>query len=227
MSEETITQTSIDNFYKLLLHFYPKNYRQRYGEQMLYAFQDLYQEALAKSGKIGLGFWLSTFTDTLQSVFREHLNMIKQVGIKKYFRISNYNILGGILLLPFFLLFGLDFTDRIIQGDLFHYNRQFSSSISHTILYANFNGQVPLLWTILVAMPILAVLINLIPLFFSVSKKIPLKKIFTTNSIAIILILAGLFCLVVVYGHDVIPCTFHSLLNGQGIPETLSYCKNA
>src|SRR5437764_252316 len=96
--------------------------------------------------------------------------MIKKDGILKYFHLSIYNILGAIFLLPFISIFTYGLIGRIVQGDLEHYNRSFERVLSHSFLYANYFGKPILLFMVAILLPMLAVLINLIPLIKSLFK---------------------------------------------------------
>lgn len=157
--------------------------------------------------------------------------MFKKQSIRNYFHINRFNVIGTILLLPFLVLLGIDFLGRLIQGDFMHYNRAFYNVVSHTILYGSYNGQVPFLWTILILFPILAVVFNLIPFVISLkqSKKSTFETLFFANPLAVIIIGIGFFSLVVVFGHDVIPCFVYGILShGLGnIGRIISFCKNA
>jgi hypothetical protein len=228
-AEEALLQAKGIGFYKTLLFFYPKPYRKRFGEQMLLTFEDLYQEELEKSGQVGASFWLSIFTDTLQSASREHFNLMKQKGILNYLHLNIYNVIGAILLFPFAFFFTAGMIARIAQGDLEHYNRAWYATISHWFFYGGFKNQAQAEFTILILLPILAILINLIPLIKTVlkSKRVVPLKLILANPITILILLGGLFALAVVYGHDVIPCTLNSLKAGHGVIETINYCKNA
>ena len=42
-----------------LLVLYPEQYRKKFGQEMLFTFEDLYQEKLAIDGKLGVFFWLT------------------------------------------------------------------------------------------------------------------------------------------------------------------------
>src|SRR5579872_5644035 len=105
MPEQILTHTTADNFYHRLLRLYPPRYRQRFGSQMLYTFQDLYQAELQKNGQISLGFWLSTCYDTCQSAIREHFYAMNKSGFKSYWHLNYYNLIGFFCLIPFVLIF--------------------------------------------------------------------------------------------------------------------------
>ena len=152
--------------------------------------------------------------------------------LRNTLHINKYNIAGVILLLPFIILFGIDFLGRLVQGDFTHYNKAFYNVVSHTILYNNYNGQAPLLWTILVYSPILAAVLNLIPFIASLKqnkKKITASALFFISPLALIIMSIGLFCLLIVFGHDVIPCFVHGIIShGLGnIMPTIEVCKKA
>lgn len=229
---QSATTTKRDGRYLLLLSFYPKQYKRRFGEEMFLAFQDLYQEELETNGRVGAGFWLSIFTDTVKSGLREHFMLMKNQGIKKYLHINSFNILGIILLLPFLALFATDFLGRLVQGDFVHYNRVWNSALSQSFLYKDYIGKLSLLWFLLILAPILAVILNLLPIVGVLvrnKRKLTLKSLFLANPVAVIILGIGLFCLMIVYGHDFFPCTIHGIIyHGLGsIGKAISVCRNA
>lgn len=221
-----------ERIYLLFISLYPEAYQKRFGQELHFLFQDLYQEEVSKKGKIGIGFWFWIYFDTLVEVAKQHIFLMKQQEVRKYFRITKYNILGAVFLLPFFTLFVIDLLGRIVQGDLTHYNRAWYQVISHTILYSTYNGQAPFLWLVMVFFPILAVLLNIIPVVSFVTKRktnLSLQYIFLAKPLAIIFIGLGLFFLLVVFGHDFFPCMVHGLLS-HGIKkfgEVAAFCRNA
>jgi hypothetical protein len=156
---------------------------------------------------------------------------MKQQGFKKYFHIDVYNILSGIFLLPFALIFTYGMIGRIFQGDLNRYNRTFEGVLSHSFIYANYFGKPLILIAIAVVLPAVAVLINLISLLTSIvkTKKLSPKRIFMTNPLAVIMTLVGLFFLLLIFGHDFVPCMFYGLTN-LGVKQfghIVSVCRNA
>jgi hypothetical protein len=62
--------------YALLLRLYPRAHRRAFGEQMLQAFQDHYQDAVEADGQTALHFWLGVLGDEGKSLLREHVAMI-------------------------------------------------------------------------------------------------------------------------------------------------------
>lgn len=224
-----------EKIFNALLLLYPEQYRKKYGNEMRLIFQDLYHEEIERKGKIGLRFWFNQVEDIAKSVIKEHINLISKKGMKKYlektFHLNKFNVIGGILLLPFIFLFGVDFLGRIVQGDFTHYNRAWYSAISHTILYVNYNGQAPLLWAILIFAPILAVVLNFIPIINSLrkNKKLTIINLSFANPLAIIIMGMGFFCLLVVLGHDIFPCVVNGLTKGgfENFFNVLSVCRNA
>lgn len=220
--------------YKVFLFLYPKQYRKRFGLQMLYTFQDLYQEEIHKNKHINGRFWILLLLDILQSTCEQQKDVIQKNGMRNYIQqtlhINRYNIIGSILLLPFITLMAMDLIGRIVQGDLFHYNKSFYAFISHTFIYASYNGKSPFLWTALIFFPILAILTNIVPLLFTLQKKGTKKRtisIITSNTPAFLVLGIGLFCLFMIYGHDIIPCTIHGILR-KGFTDffnILNYCR--
>ena len=60
-------------WYAKLLHFYPKPYRERFGEGMQQSFNDLCRERCKAGGGLsGFVFWM--FTDTLAGIIKENIN---------------------------------------------------------------------------------------------------------------------------------------------------------
>lgn len=220
-----------ESVFKTLLWFYPQTFRKRFASQLLLTFDDMYQEEMEKNGRVGIGFWSRIFTDLAISIGTQHLATMKKQGFKTYFRktlnLNIFNILGFIFLIPFFSLFLIDLIGRLVQGDLFHYNRTFYKVVSQTPLYSS--TQALFFWLIL--LPFLAVSLNLIPLLFWVFQKneLTLKKLLLRNAFSWIVILSGLFFLLVVFGHDFLPCFVNSILfhSGAGIGTVISVCKNA
>ena len=232
----SLSSTKENALYKTLLLFYPESYRKRFGQEMLIVFQDMYEEEIAKRGKAGIRFWILLLIDITENVMTQHFDMIRKYGVKNYLQqalhINRYNVIGVILLLPFILLLGSDFISRVIQGDLSHYNKTFYNSLSHTILYSQYRAQAPLLWTILVFFPILAVILNLIPFVFSLrqhKKKLSVGTLLFTNPLAVIIMGTGFLFVVIAFGHDAIDCFVNHLFsNGlENIGRTISVCRNA
>lgn len=226
-----LVSTHVEKLFNFLLLFYPEQYRKKYGQEMRLLFQDMYQEELSKKGSIGIGFWFSQVGDITQSVIEQHIDMIQKQGMKKYlqqtFHINKYNVIGGILLLPFVIIFSADFIARVVQGDLTHYNRPFYAFLSHNYILT---GQAQIFWVIL--FPLIAVVLNIIPFVSSLmhhKKKFTLGSLFFANPLAIIIAGLGFLSLIIAFGHDVIPCFFngiflHSVFN---IGKLISICRNA
>ncbi len=162
--------------------------------------------------------------------------MIKKYSMKRYlqktFLVNRYNVIGSILLLPFFLLLVSDFIGRAVQADFSHPNLSFYNFLSGTILYRSYNGQAPLLWMTLVFSPILAIIINFIPIVSSLTKKnekLLFSKLLFANPLAVVIVAMGFLFIVIAFGHDVIPCfVYHLISNGlQNLGNTISVCRNA
>ncbi len=230
-TKDSAVSTKHDALYKTVLLLYPTQYRKRFGQEMLFVFEDMYQEELAKHGRVGTRFWLSVFIDTIGSVIAQHIDMIRKQGMKNYLQqtlhINKYNVIGGILLLPFIVLLGSDFIGRVIQGDFSHPNMTLIGYLSRSILYS---GQAPLLWVVLVYSPLLAILLNIIPFITSLkkkNKKLVLTNILFVNPLALVIMGMGFLFLVVAFGHDVIPCFVHRFFSSWDLFHTIAICKNA
>ncbi len=95
------------NWYAKLLRFYPKPYRERFGEGMEQTFNDLCRER-KESGKglFALALWV--FVDTSTAIVRERITMIT---------IPNKNIIRIALVTAFLLmlpLVAMQFTDEVV-----------------------------------------------------------------------------------------------------------------
>src|SRR5258706_8657148 len=201
VSDKTIPTNAVTIF-RTLLFLYPSAYQKRYAAEISLLFQDLYRDELVKHGKAGIRFWFSQSTDILKSVLGEHINEINKKGMKKYLKqdlyINNYNIFGGLLLMPFIILLGVDLISRIFQSDL-----------THTPFYWP-----PFLFVWILLFPAIAVFINLIPIAEYMrkgQKEMFGSLFFKQNIVTLILLGIGLILLTFLPLHDFIPCMFHNL----------------
>ncbi len=223
--------TNAEKLFNFLVLFYPEQYRKKYGQEMFMLFQDMYQEELTKNGNIGLGFWFFQVGDITKSIIEQHIDEIGKKGMKKYlqqtFHINTYNVIGGILLLPIFIVFFIDVIARIVQGDLVHYNRPVYAFLSHTFFY-----QFPIQFTWVVLFPILAVAINIVPLIGNARKKhfnVLNLTFLKRNAISILFLVFGLFFVLLIKFHDFAPCMFYGLTHfgfGQ-LNHIISVCRKA
>ena len=230
--EEGTIEDRGDRFYETLLLLYPEAYRNRFGVEMLYTFQDMRAEEQTKHGTTGVGFWSAIVIDTLLSALREHGEALRKEGMKKYLyqtlKLNNYNLVSLILLLPFLIMGCIDFAGRILQGDLGHYNPATYTALSQTPLY-----WYPILFTWVILFPVLAVVISLIPLAIN-SKKSSWRGIdyLKQNPVSVIIITVGILLLAAVKLHDFLPCMVHMVhtisLQGFGkLPTIISLCRKA
>ena len=161
----------------------------------------------------------------------QHIHELEKKGMKKYLRqtlhINMCNIIGSVFLLPSFIVFSIDLIARILQRDLVHYNRPVYAFLSHTFFY-----QFPILFIWAVVFPLLAVVINLIPVITYAQKKRFQITNFTfvkQNLASIIIFSFGIFFILLIKLHDFAPCTFHGLmrLGITQLPHIISLCRNA
>ncbi len=101
------------NWYAKLLRFYPKAYRERFGEGMEQTFNDLCRERQeAGEGLFALALWV--FAETSAGIMRQRTTMIV---------IPNKNIIRIVLVTAFILmlpLVAMQFTDEVVW-DLFDF----------------------------------------------------------------------------------------------------------
>lgn len=228
-SEKLVVISKAQRVFQNLLLLYPDTYRKKFGQEMLIAFEDLYTERLINERKSGIFFWLVISLDIVKSAFEQHRELIIKKGMKKYIRqtlhINIYNIIGGLLLLPFLSVFFIDLIARIAQGDLTHYNRPVYALLSHSLLY-----WFPVLFTWVILFPALAIIINLIPLIKNILKKYGSFLLFIKQNVITLAIFAvGLAFLAIIKLHDFAPCFLHGLLKVgiNQLPQIFSVCRNA
>lgn len=214
-----------------LLQLYPEKYRRKFGEEVRFLLEDMYQEELRQKGKVGLRFWFFQIGDITKGVIEQHSAEMATLGMKKYvqqtLQINKYNIIGGVFLLPAVFVFLLDIVSRIAQGDLVHYNRPVYAFISHTPLYWQ-----PVLFTWVIVFPFLAIGINCIPLLKNLIRKhgnIKNWQFFRQNLITILLLGFGTFFILLVKFHDFGPCMVHGIarLGFEHFTHIVAVCKNA
>lgn len=98
-------QNSVHAFYKKLLTFYPRGFRERFGESMLQTFNDLCNEKQkTKSGLFSFVLW--TVIETAIGILQEHIVLIKETNPMNSI-LTNLRlpaIIGFLIILPFIVL---------------------------------------------------------------------------------------------------------------------------
>lgn len=212
--------------YRLLLCAYPLKHRREYGEQLDQLFGDLYRDEKARK-HIGLSFWMRMISDTGQSAAVEHVAAIREEGmntyLQNYLHLNRWNLIGAFLLLPIFTMAVIDTITRLAPAG----RNAIMENIYHSPLY-----YAPVLRTWVLVFPIIALILNALPLAVSVRKaeKGTSSLSLIRNNIATLIVFGAAACfLVVLKLHDFAPCVLHNLLK-QGlsdIPGILGYCRNA
>jgi len=230
-TEKLVLPSKAQRIFQNLLLLYPEQYRKRFEDEMLLTFEDLYQEKVALDGQAGVLFWLRISFDIFATALEQQGKQMQKLGMKKYmgktFHINKYNIIGFVLLLPFFSVFLISILARIAQGDLTHYNRPLNAFLSHSLLY-----WFPVLFTWVILFPALAVLLNIIPLLKALNKNHGFLFAFffiKQNAFTLLILAVGLGFLAIIIFHDFAPCFVHGILRfGPGkLPSIVSYCRNA
>lgn len=230
-TERLLSISKEQKVFHTLLLLYPEQYRKRFADEMLLTFEDLYQEKVAQEGQAGILFWLRISFDIFISALEQHRKQMQKLGMKKYLgktlHINKYNIIGLVLLLPFFSVFLISLFARIAQGDLTHYNRPVYSLLSHSLLY-----WFPVLFTWVILFPALAIIVNLVPLIKNIIKKHGSLFEFSfirQNAITLLILAVGIGFLAIIKFHDFAPCFIHGILQvGVGqLPKIISVCHNA
>jgi hypothetical protein len=101
----------VHKLYKRLLSYYPRAFKEQFGESMEQTFQDLYKERQAKGGQTGFVLWM--FVDTAVGIIREHAlsmiegTMIKDIGTPRLVALVSSILLAvALVVAPFIYLVG-------------------------------------------------------------------------------------------------------------------------
>jgi phosphotransferase system glucose/maltose/N-acetylglucosamine-specific IIC component len=103
----TFEKETIRKLYKKLLAFYPRAFREQFGESMRQTFNDLCNERQTQAKPISFGFLLGMFVETSFGIVKERFFQIKN-GVTMEDIISkprSASIIGLILALPLAILF--------------------------------------------------------------------------------------------------------------------------
>jgi hypothetical protein len=116
MSKSVIQRSQ--HLYDFILNFYPKNYRQEFGEEMKFVFSESLRDAYAQNGEQGiLSIWGRTLIDSLKSAITEHLESSKAIQSKGGESMKSKNIIRPaavtliVLFIPFLLTMIVPRTD--------------------------------------------------------------------------------------------------------------------
>jgi hypothetical protein len=210
-----------DNLYKKLLKLYPKQFREKFGNEILIVLNDLKRDEIREKGTVGIGFWTLHIADLTKGIFLEHTYLLQEYGIKKYFHLNGFNIMGIIFLIPIFLMLVADFSSRIIQGNLLHYNGATYNYFSHSFLY-----QRPVIYIWVIILPVLAIILNALSLIVKRGKHTRfLSTVFIKNNfITILILLFGFGVIFMIKFHDFLPCVINAAYSG-GIRHIGPYLK--
>jgi hypothetical protein len=102
----TFEQKTVRIFYKKLLAFYPRAFREQFGESIEQTFNDLCHERKRQAKQASYGFLLWMFIETFAGIVKEHLINIKR-GATMENIISNSKsatVIGFLLALPLAIL---------------------------------------------------------------------------------------------------------------------------
>lgn len=97
-----------ERVYRFLLKFYPKVYKDEFGDEMMYIFSESCKDAYAQDGWVGIVMlWGRTITDWLTSVVIEQLEDRKDnfsMTSARFVTLRNATLTGLLMVLPFIML---------------------------------------------------------------------------------------------------------------------------
>jgi hypothetical protein len=116
----TFDQQTVRTLYKILLRFYPRAFRERFGESMEQTFNDLCHERKqqAEGGLFGFVLWM--FVETAIGIVQEHFLLIKKMNPMKNLLI-NFRlpaIISFLIILPLMILEFMFVIVKRLQFDL-------------------------------------------------------------------------------------------------------------
>jgi hypothetical protein len=95
--------------YRLLLHLYPRAFRQQYGPHMAQVFRDWSLNTLRHSGTPGLAWlWAITLFDLAKTAAEEHFQRITEMTRAKFIRLGGWGLSLGSLTLILAINIGSD-----------------------------------------------------------------------------------------------------------------------
>jgi|SRR5579884_3026131 len=208
-----------EEVYDTMLYVYPEKHLRRYGPLMHQNFRDLYREAKAEDGYKGvLKLWILLVKDIFTSSLSEHMEEIERQGLKKHLQkdlhLNKATVVAGLLMVPFCLFVALGMTFSFFYAP------------DNNPLYHSFLYKWPLLFTMIVACPALALLISLANIFSHQDNIFSLTFI-RKNILTLAVLVAAMGALTLVFGHDMIPCTLNGIFH-QGplnLPNIYQYCR--
>ena len=71
MSKDLVQRS--ENIFSLILRFYPKSYRQEFGEEMKFVFSESLKDANKENGEGLINFWSRTILDSGKSILKENI----------------------------------------------------------------------------------------------------------------------------------------------------------
>ncbi|MEZ4726984.1 MAG: hypothetical protein R3E79_07610 [Caldilineaceae bacterium] len=99
-------QKVVQRLYSKLLSFYPRAFRERFGESIEQTFNDLYYERKRQTEQGVVGFVLWMFWETVIGIVREHLLLVSLGAIMQTIRthLGPSTLIGFLFILPFMIL---------------------------------------------------------------------------------------------------------------------------
>lgn len=99
-------QKVVQRLYGKLLSFYPRAFRERFGESIEQTFNDLYYERKRQTAQGVVGFVLWMFLETVIGIVREHLLLVSLGAIMQTIltHLGPSTLIGFLFILPFMIL---------------------------------------------------------------------------------------------------------------------------
>lgn len=92
------------DLYSFILKFYPKDYRQEFGEEMEYVFSESLKDANSGDGEGAFNFWIRTISDTSKSLIKENVETLNKRDMKNKYYKEYKNIIRPLIVTALILL---------------------------------------------------------------------------------------------------------------------------
>jgi hypothetical protein len=204
--------SSSKKFYNFLIKLYPEDFQKQHGVELQQTFNNM----VVDSGIIKT--WFAILPDFIASAIKINLESLMR-NSSLQFKLA---IIGLVMLIPFGFFVAL-----AIMGNLFHLttNEIIGQNIAQNLILAKF---------LLIALPAAAFFMNLVPLASNTFEQKSMSHVLTptfvrTNIPSLVVAAGGIGALVLLFGHDTVPCIVHGLMNQhfQNIIPLINVCKNA
>lgn len=202
--------------YSKLLMLYPKNYRELYGDQMLQTLADMLDNSSSESERLTL--WMKLAIDLPVSLTAQNINYFGGIIMHDSPKFVRRNgIIGGILLLPFFLALAANGLNKVV----------YNQNLFHSWLWSTTALLIWVIW-----LPLSAAILGLASLLVFLKRQTKAKHESTLKALldirynwpVLAVALLGSFILFAVFFHDSVHCVTGNPIREAHNPHATWQC---